>query len=87
MKGNPKKIKDIIQKNVGTFCSITARQGRKNLYFENCVIDSAYPEIFMVKTTDAKSGQAKYMSFSYTDIFIKKVLITPAKKSAKEKGA
>ena len=81
------KIKRIIQKNVGTACSITARSGRKNLLFENCVIESAYPEIFVVRLMTVKKKQAKSMTFSYTDLLIKKVSISPVKKVSDEKGA
>lgn len=81
------KIKRIIQKSVGTPCSITARSGRKNLFFENCVIESAYPEIFVVRLLSVKKKQAKSMTFSYTDLLIKKVSISPIKKNCDEKGA
>ncbi len=71
----PQKIKDIIKNNIGMPCSVISKQGRKTLHYKECFLEKAYPEIFTVKYVDSSTGKVKKMTFSYTDLFIKKVFI------------
>ncbi len=83
----PQKIKDIIQSNIGIPCSVISKQGRKTRHYKECIIEAAYPEIFCVKYIDSKSGKAKKMTFSYTDLFIKKVFICKRSSDSNKKMA
>ncbi len=76
MSKNIEKIKNLVRKNVGVNCSVLSKQGRKKLFFENCVIDSVYPEIFVIKHTDAKTKKIKNLTFSYTDILTRKIFLS-----------
>ena len=69
------KIKETIKESVGMPCCVIAKQGRKLRQYKDCILEAAYPEIFCIKYTDSTSGKTKKMSFSYTDLFIKKVFI------------
>jgi uncharacterized protein Veg len=86
MKEKLLKIKKLIQNNVGICCCVTAKSGRKTTRYENCIIQSAYPEIFVVKHED-KNKKLSTIVFSYTDILIKKVSISRPKSSTNELGA
>lgn len=83
LAGIKKQVKD----NIGMKCSILLKQARKKLYFKNCVLHYAYPEIFSVKHTDEKNGKTIIMSFSYTDLLTKKVMISKSREKTDEKGA
>lgn len=87
MSDNIERIKLSIKKNLGTKCSVLSKQGRKKVFFENCTIDSAYPEIFVVKHIDSKTLKSKNLAFSYTDILTKTVFLTKSKITNDEKGA
>ena len=81
------KIKDYIRNSVGKNYDIIAKKGRKKVLFENCTLDSAYPSIFIVKTTNKRTGEINSMSFSYIDILTKNVCIFPAFSIKGERGA
>ncbi len=81
------KIKKAIQKNLGIRCCVMSKQGRKKKMFENCILESAYPEIFTVKHYDIKNKKEKKLSFSYTELLTKTVLLQKHKDNQGEKGA
>ncbi len=81
------KIRNTIQKNIGIRCCVMSKQGRKKKMFENCILETAYPEIFTVKHYDIKSKKEKKLSFSYTDLLTKTVLLQKYKDKQGEKGA
>lgn len=62
------QIKKAFETNIGKTIMLSAVKGRKRYRIKNCVIQNAYPGIFVVKTIDAKTGKEKYMSYSYSDI-------------------
>ena len=70
-----KKIKEAIQNNVGMPCSIISKQGRKVKQYKECFIESAYPEIFCVEYVNPQKEKKEKLTFSYTDLFIKKVFV------------
>ena len=81
------RIKNTIQKNLGIRCCVMSKQGRKKKMFENCILESAYPEIFILKHYDTKNKKEKKLSFSYTDLLTKTVLLQKYKDKKGEKGA
>lgn len=87
MSDNIEKIKLSIKKHLGTKCCVLSKQGRKKVLFDNCIIDSVYPEIFVVKHTDAKTLKSKSLAFSYTDILTKTVFLSKPKITEDEMGA
>ena len=74
MKVSKEKIKEIISKNIGISCSVISKQGRKKVIFKNCIIEAAYPEVFVIKTNDNKTSKEKRLTFTYIDILIKNVI-------------
>ena len=73
------KIKQSIQKNLGIRCCVLSKQGRKKVFFENCVLHAAYPEIFVLKHYDEKHKKEKSLSFSYIDLLTKTVFLSKSK--------
>lgn len=80
------KIRKYIKESVGKTFDIAAKRGRKRIMLENCIIDSAYPSIFVVKTKDAKTDGYNSFSFSYIDILTKNVALR-LREIENEKGA
>lgn len=87
MNENIEKIKNIIKRNVGTMCTVVSKQGRKKVVFENCIILSAYPEVFVLTHTDPKTNYVKKITFSYTEILTKKVFLTKVREDLRLEGA
>ncbi len=62
------KIKKAFETNIGKTVMLCAVKGRKRYRIKECVIENAYPGIFVIKTIDAKTGKEKHISYSYSDI-------------------
>lgn len=71
---NKEKIKRIIQNSIGVNCSVVSKQGRKKFLIEDCIIEAAYPEIFVVRFNEKKTNRIKKLTFSYIDVLIKNVI-------------
>lgn len=69
------KIKQEIRNNLGNKCSVIAKQGRKKIVLKECIIDSVYSEIFVIKCLSEEKVLPKAMTFSYIDIFTKSVIL------------
>lgn len=75
------KIKEAVCGAITKNYSLMYKQGRKRILVKNCVIESAYPEIFVVSYTDVRTGRRVRLSFSYTDLLIKNVCLCPTEDS------
>jgi len=87
MSKSIERIKSHIKKCVGMHCMVIAKQGRKTILFENCIIEAVYPDIFLISHTNEKNTRKKSMTFSYSEVLTKKVLLSVTNEKSDEKGA
>lgn len=71
------KIKKIVKNSIGKNFDISAKRGRKRTHFCNCTIDSVYPSIFVIRTSDSNYRASRNVSFSYTEILTGNVTFLP----------
>ena len=72
------KIKKAVCEGVKKNYSLLYKKGRKKVFVDCCVIEAAYPQIFVVSHIDSKTGRKVRLTFSYTDLLIKNVCLCPA---------
>ena len=75
-------IKNTLQMNMGKKITLAAVKGRNRYKIDCCTIENVYPGIFVVKTTDGHSGKDKRISYSYSDILTRTIIIKPYSEKA-----
>lgn len=68
------EIKQDLEPYVGTCIKVKANRGRKKVVERTGVLESTYPNIFVVRVNE-KSVERR-LSFSYADILIETVILT-----------
>lgn len=69
------QIKKAFENNLGRTVMLSVVKGRKRYIIKQCVIKDAYNSIFVIRTTDIKTGKEKLISYSYSDILTGTVVI------------
>ncbi|SMB86837.1 Uncharacterized protein Veg [Desulfonispora thiosulfatigenes DSM 11270] len=70
-------IKEDLQPYVGTEIRLKANRGRKKIVEKAGVLESTYPNIFVVKVNER--SVERRISFSYADILTEAVILTVSK--------
>lgn len=60
--------KRIIESNIGKIASLYLKRGRKSIVINNCVIDKAYNNIFVVKIIGESLIKERIISVCYADL-------------------
>lgn len=71
------EIKENLQPYVGTSIQLRANKGRKKVVERTGVLESIYPNIFIVKIKEKESERR--VSFCYSDILTDNVILTVTK--------
>lgn len=71
------EIKDNLQPYIGTSVQLRANKGRKRIVERTGVLESTYPNIFIVKITERDSERR--VSYCYSDILTDNVMLTVTK--------
>lgn len=71
------EIKENLQPYVGTSIQLRANKGRKKVVERTGVLESTYPNIFIVKIKERESERR--VSFCYSDILTDNVMLTVTK--------
>lgn len=74
---NIDKIKKAIHSNISGTYALLYRQGRKKVLIRDCVLEAAYPEIFVLSHSDTRTKRIVKLSFSYTELLTRSVLLCP----------
>lgn len=77
-------IKRSLENRVGTRVRVTSRKSRKKIVIRKGVIESTYPNIFIVRydVTPEISNDSRRVSYSYIDILTKSIEIAFYKEKA-----
>ncbi|KJS18842.1 MAG: Veg protein [Peptococcaceae bacterium BICA1-8] len=71
------EIKQDLEPYVGTYIKVKANRGRKKVVERTGVLESTYPNLFVVRINE-KSVERR-VSFSYADILTETVVLTVSK--------
>ena len=71
------EIKENLQPYIGTNIQLRANKGRKKVVERTGVLESTYPNIFIVKIKEKESERR--VSFCYSDILTDNVMLTVTK--------
>lgn len=71
------EIKENLQPYVGTYVQLRANKGRKKVVERRGVLESTYPNIFIVKIKEKES--TRRVSFCYADILTDNVMLSVTK--------
>lgn len=68
-------IKNVLRAHIGQRVMLAAVKGRRRFVIKDCTIENVYPGIFVVRTKDEMTGYDKRISFSYSDILTKTIVM------------
>lgn len=68
-----KKVRLLVDKNIGNKVKIRANRGRHKIDITEGVISKTYPSIFLVEVENKSDDTVQVVSFSYTDVLTKDV--------------
>jgi uncharacterized protein Veg len=69
------KVRASVQQQCGSEVMIQLDRGRNKVDIQKGVIQEAYPSVFTILVNDENEGPAQLLSFSYTDIITKEILM------------
>lgn len=76
------KIKNRIEEMIGEQVTIKSKKRRNKIAVKYATIEGAYPSLFVAKIKD-KYNKDRILSYSYIDILIKNVQISPCEDKQK----
>lgn len=83
MKDKIESIKLNIEKHIGSRVRVTSKRSRKKIAVRQGVIESTYPNIFVIKYDALQSDTSeKRVSFSYVDVLTHAVELAVYKEKA-----
>ena len=68
-----KKIKTLLDEQIGSCLTVTSQIGRKNVLIRRGVLVNTFPSVFIVDL-DVEDKQRR-VSFSYIDVLTKEILL------------
>ncbi len=75
-KNSIENYKQAIQKNVGREINLCIKKGRKMLVINNCIIENAYGNIFVVKICGESIINSSKISVCYADLLTGNARVT-----------
>lgn len=69
-------LRNALQPFIGCEIDVNANVGRRRIVPYEGVLESTYPNLFIVRVTGSEEEQDRRMSFSYVDLFTGNVVVS-----------
>ena len=74
-KVDVKAVRNAVYRAIGSRVVVKANRGRHRFDVNEGVIKEVYPHVFMIQINDSEEDAGKTVSYTYTDILTKDVLL------------
>ena len=78
-KNSIEQYRNVVTKNVGKEVSLYLKRGRRTVVINNCIIENAYNNIFVIQITGENLLSESKISVSYADLLIGNARLTMKK--------
>lgn len=69
------RVRNAVLRNVGRKVKVKSNKGRNKVDIAEGIIAQTYPCVFLIQLEDSLTDSVKTMSFSYTDVLTKDVVL------------